>query len=150
MIHCDDRDLQIVPVEKHLRMAGTGRGRDHFGHSAETGRIGNLWAVMCRAICAVEPIGHIETRHDIANALGPCDRQRRGTRTAHPCLQHQLAQSVYVIGMQVREVDFLEPSNREAHPRKPARAARTNVEHHCMAAGDHTDTGSRTCGIGHG
>ena len=103
---------------------------------------------MRGAVDGVLPVGAAEALHHLLDSDGPVHGQRRIVRGARPAQHRHLAETVDVIGVEVREEQRFDSTGREAEALEVARPAGARVHHDERPAGDHRDAGARTHRIG--
>ena len=141
MLHTECGDLEIRVLEHlHSRVVAHGkcawqgpeaRGRDH--------RV----AMVIHTVALVQAVGLQQSGDHLVNADRPEDRHRRLVAALHPALQHQFAQAVDVVGMEMGQEHGIDASGHEAHLADVARRARAGIEDQQPLAGDDQGAGAR-------
>ena len=69
---------------------------------AEAGGVGNVCAVVSGTVGAVDLVGHVKAVHDLRRANRARNFCWGCTRAHHPCAEQHLAQTIKMIGVEVR------------------------------------------------
>ena len=98
MIDPKRRHGEAAAFEDYGRIA---RQRKGPRRSPATAAWHDCLAVMGNPVAVIERIGSIEARHDLLDAFGAIDGQRSGARPAGPVEQHQRADAVDMVRMEM-------------------------------------------------
>lgn len=124
-----------------------GGSREPPSYPAGAGRRYDRFPVVSDPVPSIRPVGEIEAINDLLHSLRTVDRGWRGIRAVRPTLEQELAQSVDVVRVKVREENTIDLALRDAHLRKDARGACANVDYVEPVSSYHRRTRARTLWI---
>ena len=88
---------------------------------------------------AIQAVRHVETIDDFLRSGRAMNWRRFRSCAIDPGHQQQLAKPINVIGVQMREVNRVEPGHRKSHGTEIANSARPDIKNVSPLAGEHTD-----------
>ena len=110
----------------------------------------DLFAVMRNSVAVIERISGVETRHDLFDTFGAINRQWGGACTASPMVQHQRADPVDMVRMEMGQQQSIDVSGADPHQVEIAIAVLAHVDHQHLLARNHDIARPRTLRIDHG